>query len=950
MRIKIITTLGFLAVASQANAALVQYDTNSYGLDCLSGYTTDPAGYKFGVTYRGDGYFFRYFDRFGNVDVYYLKDNVTGEYSLAPDDVLSGYKTNAQMTDFITQYGFEDPTAPLASCYPIVDAPVVTPPSNPTFSFNNTIMSACPNGQTVGGVLGGSTYRTGTIPFYSTYDYDTGVSTNYLKSFNGLYSEVPMTDNGDGTSSFPPYSAADVDTYGTWDANSVQACATPVTAPVEPTQPTEPSNPTNPSDPAAGHVAISSLDFREFCPTGYTVGGASGASAMRQGSVPIYLSYEASTNTSSWSMKQNATGAYDTFYTAESAVGIIPYPTATQSLVDKYGSMNPGSEDACLPVVTAPAMPSYSFDLPYFEYCKAGETVGGATGGNMVRSGKVPVYYLFDSTTFMSKYFFYDGTSYTPITMVEQNGYSNFPQITEDMVKKYGALDTNSIAACQAVPVTLPDPVPPQEGWVEDGYETCVAGSTVGGVEGGLTKRHGTVAVWYGYDSYMQEHDFFKSAQNGDLVQFSYADLIGYEEPDWNIGKENIDKYGTWDAASVQACKPVRTAVDAMETKTESCTAPLTGTITFQRSYKQWSDGAKDQYGDWSVTNNACIVPPVVVDPTPPVTVPTDPVEPADDFVTIPEFELTREMCEEGQTGERTFRLDWTYDLYSDGRKENYTTKIRTALTDTCKTLTDDLIESKPREINEKCPDGQVGNIIVIGQDVTYSLSGTKFVEISRQNNCFAELSGYSPEYKTQDCAAGQTGSIKSVRYSAIKTDGAKVYPYGETYNVIENTCSAPSETDVANEIAKSAAHGILANQSVKASDTTQVKIITDYVNSAVADFGDYKLNISVDSIAVDSQKLGSLVKAWVSKTGGKIILGSLPRSPVSYIGKGGITKDNASQTVIRDVSFSQSTGKLTVHYTQSKSALDMGSVQSFEVPLIDAGQAGNALNSVRAY
>lgn len=596
-------------------------------------------------------------------------------------------------------------------------------------------------------------------------------------------------------------------------------------------------------------IAISNVFYNELCPVGNTIGGVNGASTVRQGTVPIYLSYDASTNVSSWSMKQNGSGAYDTFYTAQSAVGIIPYPPATQALVDKYGSMNPGSEQACMPVTVA-----------------------------------------------------------------------------------------------------LPDPIPPVEGWTEDGYETCAAGSTVGGVEGGLTKRHGTVTVWYGYDSYMQEQDFFKSAQNGVLVMFRYADLAGYEEPDWNIGKDNIEKYGIWDSASVQACTPVRTATDAVETKTESCAAPLTGTITLERHYKQWSDCVMDQYGDWSVTNNGCVVPPVIVDPTPPVTVPTDPTGPVDDFVTVPEFELTREKCKEGQTGEKTFRLDWTYELYSDGIRENYTPKIRTALTDTCKTLTDDLIETKPKEISEQCPDGQMGNIIITGQDVTYSLSGTKFVEISRQNSCVAELSDVESEFKTENCPAGQSGTVKSVRYYAIKTDGTKVYPYGETYSVAENTCTSPSESDVSNEIANSAAHGILANQSVRASDSAQVKVITDYVNNAAADYGDYKLNISVDSIAVDSQKLGALTKAWVNKTGGKINLGSLPRSPVAYIGNGGITKENASKTVIRDVIFSQSTGKLTVRYTQSRSILDTGSVQSFEIPLIDAGQAGSSLNSIQAY
>ncbi|RMO65476.1 hypothetical protein ALQ37_200194 [Pseudomonas syringae pv. aptata] len=968
-KITIITALSFLGVASQASAALVQYDTNSYGLDCATGFTTDPTGYKFGNSYRGDGYFFRYFDRMGNPDIFFIKDKVTGEYSLAPDDIFSPNKTNQQMTDFIIQYGFEDPTAPLSSCYPIVDAPVLTPPSNPTFSFNNTIMNACPAGQTVGGVQGGSTYRTGTIPFYSTYDYDNGVSTTYVKSFNGLFSEVVMTDNGDGTSTFPQYGAADVDTYGTWDADSVQACSTPPVAPTNPTGPTEPTTPSNPPD--SGHVPISSVDFHEFCPAGFTVGGVSGASTVRVGTGPIFASYDAATNTTSWSMKQNATGAYDNFYTAHSAVGLIPYPTGTQALVDKYGSMNPGSGPACKQVVTAPVLPTYSFDLPYNEFCKAGESVGGAIGGSNVRTGKVPVYFRFDSVTFTSKYFFYDGTTYTPLQMVEQNGLTNFPTITEDMVKKYGALDTNSIQSCQTVPVTLPDPVPPQEGWMEDGYEDCAVGSTVGGVEGGSTKRHGTVWVWYGYDSYLQEQDFFKSAKTDELVRFNYNELAGYEAPEWNIGKGIIDSYGTWNEDSMPACEPVRTFIDAVETKTENCASPLTGTLTLERPYKQWSDGVNDSYGDWKTTVNACVVPPVVVEPTPPVTVPpvvtpvdptppvtvppvvvppVDPAPPVANFVTIKDFELVREMCDEGQTGEKTFRFDWTYDLYVDGTIKNFTPKIRKALTDTCKTLTDNLLETTPVANYEACPNGQKGIIIITGQNVTYSLSGTKFVEISRQNNCVAETTSLDPQYKTEDCPVGQTGSLTKVRYVQTKDDGSINYPYGEGYEVSQNNCSSQSEADTANQGENSAAHGILANQSVKASDSAQIKIMTDYVNNASSDFGNYKLNITVDSINVDSQKLGLLAKAWVAKTGGKINLGSLPRSAISYVGKGNITKENVSKTVIGEVSFNSNTGKLTVHYKQTRSFLDSGSIQSVDVPLIDAGLAGSALNSVKAY
>ncbi|RMN11726.1 hypothetical protein [Pseudomonas savastanoi] len=952
MKTIIIPALFSLSLSSQAFAGLdenskIDFDMQyGMGFYCDEGSSIVPYGQKWDDTFRGDIFFPVYYDRNQITDpvTQYVKSLYTGLYSEVDPRSITNQINNY---DFAAEFGFKEgeevrgsvmPT--LKACYPYAVPPVTTP-KDPVFWFNNKVMAACPAGQTVGGVSGGSVYRTGVIPFYSSYVEGVG-TVNYVKSFSGIFSEIPMKNNGDGTSSFPQYGASDVDTFGTWDANSVQACATPTAAP---TTPTNPTNPTSPAD--TGHVPVASVDYREFCPAGSTVGGVSGASTMRQGTVPIFTSFNSASNTTSWSVKQNATGAYDVFYTAQSAVGVIPYPTGTQALVDKYGSMNPGSEPACKAVATAPVLPTYSFDLPYNEYCKAGESVGGTFDGSNLRTGKVPVYFLFDSTTFTSKYFFYDGVAYTPIAMVEQNGFSNFPTITEDMVKKYGALDTNSIQSCQTIPVVLPDPIPPADGWVEDGYEYCAFGSTVGGVDGGLKTRHGTVSVWYGYGSHGVEQYFYKSAKNGDLTEFFYEDLTGYEEPEWNIGKSVIDGYGTWDDASQQACAPVRTFTNATETKTENCASPLTGTLTFSRTYKLWSDGVKDAYSDWSVTNNTCVVPPIIVDPTPPVTVPT---APADDFVTIKDFELTREMCAEGQTGEKTFRLDWTYDLYADGTMKNFTPKIKTALTNTCKDLTDDLIETVPVERNEACPEGQKGNIIVTGQNVTYSLSGTKYVEISRQNNCYAELSDYSPEYKTEDCPNGESGSIKSVRYFATKTDGTVVYPYGVTYSPTENTCSAPSEADNANQIANSSAHGILANQSVKASDSSQVKIITNFVNNAESDFGDYKLNISVDSLAVDSQKLGLLTKAWVSKTGGKINLGSLPRSAVTYIGMGGITKENAKNSIIRDVGFSQKTGKLTVHYTQSKSILDSGSVQSFDVPLIDAGQAGSALDSVNAY
>lgn len=999
-KLSIISALGFFAFSEQALAGINSSTTNIVSLACETGFTTDPTGYEFGGVDRGYAYYHEYYDRFVTPPRYLILDSVSGVYSDAPGLMHEG-ETTKELTDFITRFGYEDPAAPLLACYPKVTAPVVpVDPVAPTFSFDNTILAACPLGMTVGGVAGASTYRTGTIPFYTTYDYKTGKGSYFLKSFNGVFSVIPETDNGDGTTSFPSFGANDVDLYGKWNEGSVEACATPP-APVDPTPPTEPVTPTNPTNPDKGYEAVSALEFREYCPIGYSVGGVAGASLLRLGTIPIFTNYVGETNTTYWSMRSNKSGAYNTFYSAQSAVGIIPYPEATQSLVNIYGSMNPGSEQPCLPVFEVPAVPTYSFDLPYNEYCSFGETVGGIAGGSTSRTGKVPVYYLFDSVTFTSKNYFFDGSDYVPLQMVEMNGFSTFPIITKEMVQKYGAMDTNSIEICKAVPAPPVEPIPPQAGWTDYGEETCAVGSTSGGIEGGATTRWGEVAVWVSTDQYSKTHYFFKAASSGALTEFRYEDFPNYYV-NYSFGPSVIDLYGVWDSDSVQTCSPVRTSTDQIEVETVACEAPLTGSITHERTYKSWSDGVKDSYSEWKTTANHCVAPtqppvvtpPVIVVPpvtqpvdpveppvtepteppvvTPPVTEPTEPpvtepVEPVDPPVTEPvppvddkftplsDFRSSSKACDEAQTGSIQYNEHRSYDFYPNplpnGTIKNDTGWVMTVV-NTCKDIEDDVIDVEEGEQNEECPAGAVGQIVVKGQWITKALSGKTWHETSRLDYCVFDIDNFITESISEDCPDGQTGTITKVRYLAIKTDGTTSYPYGDDYKRASDTCvMAGSSDDSATPVDPSKPVGLLRNQTIRAEDTAVITHLTEYVNGVNVDAdGDYRLHIVVTKIGskgIDSSRLGSLINAWYTKTKGTVDFSMM--TPASdFIGFGDITAANSKSIILLNSSFNQKNGALVVSYKETQKNLKTQDVKSFEIPFIDLSKTGKSLKYIR--
>lgn len=825
----------------------------TYTVYCPSGYSND--GTESGGTTIGKG----------SIQIYtydgkeYAKNNRTGGYSTY--SVAEFYNSQTKKED-VDRFGSWDET-PKACLFIQNTEPTnptdPTPPTQiPAFAFNNPVFINCAFGDTVGGIVGGQSYRSGSIDFYGQWIAERNAYIYYTKK-GTEFTEVPMTSNNDGSSSFPTYSANDVDSFGKWNAGSEQACATPIVLPVDPTPPT-----TEPTTPVA--------------------------------------------------------------------------------------------------------TPAYSFDLQYNEYCSFGDTVGGVSGGKTSRTGKVPVYWLFDSVTFQTKYYFFDGINYSEIQMTTTNGISYFPVITKEMAKKYGSMSTDSIEECKAAPKPPFVQPAPQEGWDDIGIEQCAIGSTVGGKENGLTQRTGSVSIWWTIDEFANDVYFFKSAKTGELTQFSYDDYPEYQSPDWAFGQGVINQYGSWNSDSVQACAPVRTFIDTVEVKTENCVSPLTGTITSERHYNLWNDGTKDSYGAWSVTANNCVAPaeppvttpPVTtpVDPVPPVTTPTDPTppvttptEPVPDFTIKTEYQNTVEMCELGQTGKKTYRETWTYKEYTDGRKSDLTYVSRELVTNTCEDIKDDIIETEDGEQNESCPNGTLGTVTVKGQWVTRALSGKTFVETSRVENCIADIDDYVTETQTVDCASGQTGSITKTRIRAIKTDGTSVYPFGEDYKTSENTCATLGSSDSSNVGIVSSAKGLLRNQTVRAEDTAQIQIMTNYINTVnIESDGDYKLNIIASNLStklIDSTKIGSLVNAWTTKTAGVVNFSGMPQSASAFIGQGNITAKNAKQIAIVSSVLNKQTGNITVTYKETPKGINQGTTDSFEIPLVNIASAGKGLGYV---
>lgn len=950
-------------VFSNASPVCVTDTLHTIELKCDSGYSTSGLNDGSNVYLTGEMSFYRT-DEGQN----YVRNQADGTAKgLSPTgfDLLNSADKEITLKQFGQNLSTQQACKMIET--PVVPEPEPEPevPTGPVYNPNEDVALEvfCPSGYTTDGKNSGNTkIGLGIVQFYNNKD---GLS--YVKNnTNDEFIKYSQNDFFSSTSR-----QTDVEKYGRWQSEP-KACLPIESEPVIPVEPVEPEiPPIEPEQPPQIPAYMFDLQFYQYCAFNETVGGVVGGGNSRNGKVPVYFLFDNKTFESNYYFFDGSN------YTKIEMIdnnGVSSFPTLTEEMVKKYGAMDTNSIESCKALPEPePKDPEFSFDLGYYEYCGINQTVGGVVGGSAVRTGKVPVFNRYDSKLEKSQNYFFDGKDYTEIEMEKSGEYDVFPQITKEMLLKYGSLNSDSIEECKDLPPQEPTlPSEPIEGWNETGVEQCAVGSTVGGVEGGSTIRKGTLTVWYSWfinaeQNYTEKY-FFKTLA-GTLNEFNYDDYAEYKSPDWQFGKDVVDKNGVWNEDSIEACMPVKSFTTETEVRTVNCVSPLTGTLTEQRTYNLWSNGDKDTFSEWSTTANNCVasveppvvIPPVIVEPEEPeVPVdPTDPVEPVepelpdDRFTTISDFQTSTELCLEGQTGSIKYNEYRTYDYYVEpapvGTIKNDTGWVKKIVSNTCKELTDDVIEITDGEREDSCPAGSVGKITIKGQWITKGISGKTFVETSRVDSCIADVVDYESEFETEVCAAGETGLITKIRFKAIKSDGSTAYPYGQEFKVYKNTCSGINTPSYSGDNSEFKTEGLLRNQSVQADNSAVIRTLTEYVNNVdIVSDGDYKLNIVANNIsAINSDEIGSLLNAWITKTKGKVNIAGVPRSGIAYIGKGKITAENARNIIINSTILDLKSGNIVVSYKEATKGLAKVELDTFDIPLINVAKAGKRLSYV---
>lgn len=945
-------------VFSNASPVCVTDTLHTIELKCDSGFSTSGLNDGSNVYLTGEMSFYRT-DEGQN----YVRNQADGTAKgLSPTgfDLLNSADKEITLKQFGKNLGTQQACKIITTTVEPEPEPEV--PTGPVYNPNEEVALEvfCPSGYTTDGKNSGNTkIGLGIVQFYNNKD---GLS--YVKNnTNDEFIRYSQNDFFSSTSR-----QTDVEKYGRWQSEP-KACLPIESEPVIPVEPVEPEiPPIEPEQPPQIPAYMFDLQFYQYCAFNETVGGVVGGGNSRNGKVPVYFLFDNKTFESNYYFFDGSN------YTKIEMIdnnGVSSFPTLTEEMVKKYGAMDTNSIESCKALPEPePKDPEFSFDLGYYEYCGINQTVGGVVGGSAVRTGKVPVFHRYDSKLEKSQNYFFDGKDYTEIEMEKSGEYDVYPQITKDMVLKYGSLNADSIEECKDLPPQEPTlPSEPIEGWNETGVEQCAVGSTVGGVEGGSTVRKGTLTVWYSWfinaeQNYTEKY-FFKTPA-GTLNEFNYDDYAEYKSPDWTFGKDVVDKNGVWNEGSIEACMPVKSFTTETEVRTVNCVSPLTGTLTEQRTYNLWSNGDKDTFSEWSTTANNCVasveppvvIPPVIVEPEEPE-VPVDPVDPVgpelpdDRFTTISDFQTSTELCLEGQTGSIKYNEYRTYDYYVEpapiGTIKNDTGWVKKIVSNTCKELTDDVIEITDGEREDSCPAGSIGKITIKGQWITKGISGKTFVETSRVDSCVADVVDYESEFETEVCAAGETGLITKIRFKAIKSDGSTAYPYGQEFKVYKNTCSGINTPSYSGDNSEFKTEGLLRNQSVQADNSAVIRTLTEYVNNVdIVSDGDYKLNIVANNIsAINSDEIGSLLNAWITKTKGKVNIAGVPRSGIAYIGKGKITAENARNIIINSTILDLKSGNIVVSYKEATKGLAKVELDTFDIPLINVAKAGKRLSYV---
>ncbi|WP_313450943.1 hypothetical protein [Pseudomonas rhodesiae] len=573
--------------------------------------------------------------------------------------------------------------------------------------------------------------------------------------------------------------------------------------------------------------------------------------------------------------------------------------------------------------------PSYAYDIWGVEHCPSGQTVGGVEGGYTARWGSVPVYFGMSKEGVGTSYLYDKQTkALTPFN------YDDYPSLNEDpdyalpgsvIDEHHGEWDADSQQAC--APVRTSTIV------TETRAQACEVGES-----GSRTESRTVKVTSEGGTEVAREAISDWTVSESTCVAMAPEPQPEPEQPEpepaWaSIGAASVSFTcpagqtvgGLFGAGSVRqgtlnvyqkgseyglkgqedTFKPVAAAVDANGVIT------LTGV----------AESDVDSYGKWLSGSEAACAEPTQF-------------QPVDDYKT------ETVTCAEAQVGHVTYAYNRRYEINNaTGETRNDTGWLQSVQENTCKDLEDALLEEKETSLEEACPNGQAGTVIVTGKTVTYGLSGSKFIETSRTENCVADIDTFDKETQTEACPTGQTGSIELYRIKAKKTDGSTIYPYGEEYVQSQNTCVSATVQPDSTTGSAVAAKGLLSNQTIKASDTTSIDRLISYLD-VVTDVDrsiDYKLNIVLDSFSkANIAKLETVSAKWKQVSEGKVILSDAPHFADAYAGFGGITQANASSYVINSAIYVEGSFKVSA---KKVGGLKGSQAVSFTVPFAKIAQ-----------
>lgn len=573
--------------------------------------------------------------------------------------------------------------------------------------------------------------------------------------------------------------------------------------------------------------------------------------------------------------------------------------------------------------------PSYAYDIWGVEHCPSGQTVGGVQGGYTARWGSVPVYFGMSKEGVGTSYLYDKQTkALTPFN------YDDYPSLNEDpdyalpgsvIDENHGEWDADSQQACAPVRTsTIVTETRAQACEVGESGSRTESRTVKVTSEGGTEVAREAISDWTVSESTcvamapepqpepeQPEPEPAWASIGTASVSFTCpaGQTVGGLFGAGNVRQGTLNVYQKGSEYGLKgqadAFKPVAASVDANGIIT------LTGV----------AESDIDSYGKWLSGSEAACAEPTQF-------------QPVDDYKT------ETVTCAEAQVGHVTYAYNRHYEINnSTGETRNDTGWLQSVKENTCKDLEDALLEEKETSREEACPNGKAGTVIVTGKTVAYGLSGSKFIETSRADNCVADIDTFDKETKTEACSVGQTGSIELYRIKAKKTDGSTVYPYGEDYVQSQNTCVSATVQPDSTTGSAVAAKGLLSNQTITASDTTSIDRLISYLD-VVTDVDrsiDYKLNIVLDSFSkANIAKLETVSAKWKQVSGGKVILSDAPHFADAYAGFGGITQESASSYVINSAIYVEGSFKVSA---KKVGGLKGSQAVSFTVPFAKIAQ-----------